>query len=326
MFAIARQSSASMARILMYHNFRLDDEKNSEAVSVTNAREQLQYLQRHFHVVPLLQIVDQLRSGKPLSKYSVALTIDDGRRNFYEHFFPLLKQFQVPATFFVVTSFIGHEDWIWTDKVLWLAEHSRHADELSPARIGPYFQELNRLAPTDRNEKISRLARHCGLSIPIAPPAQYAPCSWAELREMSDSGLVEIGSHTATHPILSSISDEQSGRELTDSRHQIQEKIGKEVQLFCFPNGQACDYRTSHFQLLKDAGYGAAVVTRFGMAGADSTIYELPRMGISGMTDMLTFSKYLDGVEYYQDRLCEYIRWLQRPSPKMGATHHVNAG
>ncbi|MGC2480342.1 MAG: hypothetical protein WA423_11030, partial [Candidatus Sulfotelmatobacter sp.] len=45
-FALARNMSAGMARILMYHNF--SSEANTDEVSVSAARTQLEYLQRHF--------------------------------------------------------------------------------------------------------------------------------------------------------------------------------------------------------------------------------------------------------------------------------------
>ena len=118
----------------MYHNFSGLGETDTDAVSVSAARTQLEYLRRYFHVVPLTRLVEQLRSGVPLENHTVALTIDDGRRNCYEFFFPLLKQFGMPATFFVVSSFIHRADWLWTDKVLWLSEQPFPNSELAPDR------------------------------------------------------------------------------------------------------------------------------------------------------------------------------------------------
>src|ERR1700676_1206082 len=101
-FAVARTMSPRMARFLIFHNFSGPGEANTEEVSMVAARAQLEYLRRYFHVVPLTQLVEQLRSGAPLQSRTVALTIDDGRRNCYEFFFPLLKEFGMPATVFVV--------------------------------------------------------------------------------------------------------------------------------------------------------------------------------------------------------------------------------
>jgi peptidoglycan/xylan/chitin deacetylase (PgdA/CDA1 family) len=142
-----------------------------------------------------------------------------------------------------------------------------------------------------------------GIQIPEKAPARYAPCSWSELREMADSGLVHIGSHTVTHPILSSVTDEESWRELTDSRTQIEEHVGRTVNMFCFPNGTPEDYRLAQVRQVKDAGYAGAVVTRFGLAANGSDPYQLPRMGIGRRFDPLLFAKCLDGADYYSVKL-----------------------
>jgi peptidoglycan/xylan/chitin deacetylase (PgdA/CDA1 family) len=307
-FALARAMSANGGRILAYHNFSDHGETLPNEVNISAARVQLEYLRRHFRVVPLSRMVEQLASGAPLEPYSVALTVDDGRRNVYDLFFPLLKEFKVPATFFVVSSFIRRDDWVWTDKVLWLSEQSRALGALAPDRIAGFFKTLNHMRPEARNAHIQSTAQRLRISIPNEPPPKYAPCSWNELREMADSGLVEIGSHTVTHPILASVTDAEVWQELTASRAQIEEGLGREVRSFCFPNGKPSDYRPHHMRLIKDAGYSCAMVTRFGMVYDGSDVYELPRMGVSAATDALSFYKYLDGVEYYQHKLRRSLR------------------
>jgi peptidoglycan/xylan/chitin deacetylase (PgdA/CDA1 family) len=302
-FALARATSAGMARILMYHNFCGPDETDSDAVDVPLLRDQFAYLRRHFRVVPLARVIEQLRSGGKVDAVTVALTIDDGRRNCYEFLFPLLKEFAMPATFFVVSSFIAREDWLWTDKVLWLSGQPTRSDELSSLNIEKLFGSLNRMRPEARDARIAAIAATMAVSIPKEAPPKYAPCSWSELRDMADSGLVEIGSHTVTHPILASITDEESRWELTVSRSQIEAGLGCRISSFCFPNGQPSDYRPSQVRQIIDAGYTSAVVARPGMVSHETSAYELPRLGVSGHGDVLSFAKDVDGVEYYQAKL-----------------------
>lgn len=302
-FALARAMSAGMARILMYHNFCGPGQTGTDAVSLAVVRSQLAYLRRHFRVVPLARVIEQLKSDERLDGLTVALTIDDGRRNCYEFLFPLLAEFAMPATFFVVSSFIAREDWVWTDKVLWLSDQPSCPDELSPGKIEKLFGILNQMRPAPRDACIAAIAASIGVSIPKEAPPKYAPCSWSELREMADSGLVEIGSHTLTHPILASITDEESWHELTVSRSQIEEGLGRQINSFCFPNGKPGDYRPSQVRQIMDAGYTSAVVARPGMVANGANPYELPRIGVSGHSDGVSFSKDLDGAEYYQAKL-----------------------
>ena len=303
LFALARNTSKRMARILMYHNFGRGDEANTDAVSVKAARNQLAYLRRHFQVVSLTHLVEQLKTGEPLDPHMVALTVDDGRRNFYDFCFPILQEFQIPATFFVVSSFIRREDWLWTDKIWWLAEQPQSVEELHPDRIEHFFEKMNRLRADARNGYIDSVAKRMGVPIPREAPSKYAPCSWSELREMADSGLVEIGSHSVHHPIFSTLTDEESRWELIASRDHLEAELARKVTCFCFPNGKPVDYFPRHLRQVKDAGYGSAVLTHFGMADRGADPFTLPRIGVGGQSDLLSFRKYVDGVEYYQGRL-----------------------
>ncbi len=303
LFSLARTATAGMARILMYHNFSASGSDEPGSLSVGGIRTQFEHLRRHYEVVSLQYLAEQACSRRKLQPRMVALTIDDGRRNCYEFLFPLLKEFQFPATFFVVTSFIEGQDWIWTDKVLWLSEQPGAPEELAQSYIEATFRSLNRMKPEERDGRIEAIAKNTGVQIPRLGPAKYAPCSWSELREMADCGLVDIGSHTATHPILSSVSDEESLKELTQSRALIEERIGKPVSCFCFPNGMPGDFRPSQVRQVEQAGYKCSVVAQFGMVKVGSDPYQLPRIGAGSKARSLEFSKYVDGLAYFQRKL-----------------------
>ena len=307
-FALARNLSANMARILTYHNFCGPEGDSFEAVGTALLRSQLEYLKRHYRVVPLAELIARLHLNRPIDDRTVVMTIDDGRRNCYEFLFPLLQEFEVPATFFVVSSFIRKEDWLWTDKVLWLSEQPSFPSTLDRDRLDVLFRELDCLRPEMRNARIGELAETMDLSLPKQAPPKYAACSWDELRTMTDSGLVEIGSHTVSHPILASISDEESWDEISKSRTQIEEGVGSRVVSFCFPNGKLRDYRQSQILQVKDAGYSCAVVTEPGMVSQGGDLFQLPRIGVSGRCDPLIFAKSIDGAEYYQERIQASVR------------------
>jgi len=300
-FSLTRALSAAKPRILVYHNFSATS-GGGNSVGVPELRYQLEYLRRHFQVVKLSELCRQLASGRPMRNVA-ALTVDDGRRNFYEFLYPLLKEFQLPATFFVVSSFISQRDWLWTDKVLWLSEQPNRAPELGPNKLPAFFARLNGMPPEARNACIDSFARGMGSSIPKHAPPPYAPCSWRELREMCDSGLVEIGAHTLTHPILSTLRDHESAHEIRASRAELEEQLGQSVTLFGIPNGTYKDYRPSQLKQIRDAGYAGAATALSGLVGADVDPYQLPRIGIAAWTNNVRFGARVDGVEHYRNRL-----------------------
>ena len=58
---------------------------------------------QNFTIVPLQQMVDLLRSGRPLPDRTAAITFDDGYASIYSTAFPLLKQRAWPFTVFINT-------------------------------------------------------------------------------------------------------------------------------------------------------------------------------------------------------------------------------
>jgi peptidoglycan/xylan/chitin deacetylase (PgdA/CDA1 family) len=91
---------------------------------------------------------------------------------------------------------------------------------------------------------------------------------------MSEAGL-EIGSHTATHPILPNVDREHVRRELTRSRQRIAAEIGRPVDLFCYPNG---NYNDEIVREVERAGYRCAVTVEDGLNDADSHPLRLKRI------------------------------------------------
>lgn len=82
-----------------------------------------------------------------------------------------------------------------------------------------------------------------------------------QIREMQNYG-VEFGSHTLTHPRLSKVSDAQLHREVTDSKHRIEELLGVEVTSFAYPFG---DIESRVCTAVAGAGYKLAFTVEPGL-------------------------------------------------------------
>src|SRR5262245_8528847 len=114
-FATFRLANRGKVLILMYHRFSNQDD--GEATSAQTLRDQLTYLTSHYRIVPLSCVAKLIISGETIPPGLAVITIDDGYRDVYEIAFPILREFQVPATLFVVTDFIEEKAWLWTDKL-----------------------------------------------------------------------------------------------------------------------------------------------------------------------------------------------------------------
>ncbi len=72
---------------------------------------------------------------------------------------------------------------------------------------------------------------------PISGTEHLPACTWKQLREMADSGLVTLGSHTVTHPSLTKVDRQDAAWELEASRQRIEDMIENPVEHFCYPRG-----------------------------------------------------------------------------------------
>ncbi len=88
--------------------------------------------------------------------------------------------------------------------------------------------------------------------------------SWEQIKEMQASGLVSFGSHSLSHRRLRSLSDEEIAREITESKHLLEEKLGCPVTAFCYPYGAGGFDKRVRPQVFK-AGYQFDFSTKKGI-------------------------------------------------------------
>jgi len=121
-FEPVRLANSGKALVLHYHRFSLEPKPAATLASVFEA--QLAYLTRHYEIVPLRVIAGCLARRAPLPRRALAITVDDGYRDFYEVAHPILQKFKASATIFIVADFVDRKCWIWTDKVRYLLRNA----------------------------------------------------------------------------------------------------------------------------------------------------------------------------------------------------------
>ncbi len=100
--------------------------------------------------------------------------------------------------------------------------------------------------------------------------------SAAQARELAGNGF-EIGSHTLTHPHLTNLNDEQLAQELVDSKHKLEDIVGREVTSFSYPYG---DYDSRVLNAAMAAGYRNAQGTKLGAVVPGTGLFEIPRVNV----------------------------------------------
>ncbi len=116
---------------------------------------------------------------------------------------------------------------------------------------------------------------------------------WKEIREMSDSGVVDIESHTKSHKWLTGLDDKALKDELEDSKNTLEERLGKKIDYICYPMG-GYDKRVK--AAARNAGYRAGFATKPKRLKNLYDIFEIKRVRISPTSDnMFVFYIKLTG-------------------------------
>jgi peptidoglycan/xylan/chitin deacetylase (PgdA/CDA1 family) len=284
------------AVVLMYHGFTdqpSDGVVNYQGNRLQQAtfRRQLSFLKDNCALVTLRQVAASLSGGPALPDYAVALTIDDGYESVYTLGFPALREARAPATLFVATQFVDERVPLWPDRL----EHAFAGAPGDPAVRRERLRSLQRrakdLLPAEREALIGPVETELGrrLTLDSSAPENYRPLTWAQAREMADSGLMEIGSHTHTHTIATLLGEEAAAAELALSKRIIEQNLAKPCDLFCYPNGDYDDFSPATARLLKAAGYRCGLTTVAGFVKPGDDPYAMLRFGTD---DRDSFDKF----------------------------------
>lgn len=117
---------------------------------------------------------------------------------------------------------------------------------------------------------------------------------WDELKEMSSSGLVTIGSHTRSHRWLPAMGTEALRHELRSSKEILEQGLGRSVDYLCYPIGAHDDRVMREARM---AGYTCAVATNPG-PGRPNDPFAIKRIRISRTSDNL-FVFWIETSGYY---------------------------
>ena len=97
------------------------------------------------------------------------------------------------------------------------------------------------------------------------------------LKEMRDSGLIEFGGHTLSHPRLSELSDSQMKEEIFKDKKETEKKLNIKLNSFAYPYG---DLDSRAKKLVNEVGYSYAVSTDSGSYCLSDDLLQIRRIGI----------------------------------------------
>ena len=266
--------------------------------------EQMRFLRDRFNVISLDEFASRIEGKTPFAPGSCLVTFDDGWKDNFQNAYPLLKEIGIPAVIFLTTDFVGTQELFWQGRVTELLyrlydaagsgsnvttrlmREFPHMDIESILRcergnlkdgISRYISLLKGKSKEEIEGITQRLADLTGKS-ESGRTTEEAFMDWDEIRVMAKN-RISFGSHGKSHAILTRLQKREIEKEALESKERIEEKLGKSVCAFSYPNG---DYSKQVLDIVRSAGYRAAFSTESGTHSAADNPYKIRRINIHG--------------------------------------------
>jgi peptidoglycan/xylan/chitin deacetylase (PgdA/CDA1 family) len=134
------------------------------------------------------------------------------------------------------------------------------------------------------------------------------PLDWREVKDLQACGI-EFGSHTLTHPMLTTVPLDVARREIGESKRRLEDRLGAEVRFFCYPRG---DLNGAVKAIVRDEGYRAAASTIPGLNDRRTDLLALRRTYIGRHDSPAEFAKKMEGAYDLLQRALTVWRRLAR--------------
>jgi protein-tyrosine-phosphatase/peptidoglycan/xylan/chitin deacetylase (PgdA/CDA1 family) len=246
-------------------------------------------------------------------KKSIVFTMDDGYRDQATIAAPIFREFDCPATIFLITGFLDHKMWPWDAKVRYIFSKTKKDelhlkinnqsfhfviknDDQSMEAMRTFRRQLKSQHADIILKALDELSSAAEIAIPEMPPREYSPMSWEQARQLERIGI-SFGAHTVNHFILSHLSEDRVKSELLGAWNRLNAELKNPSRLFAYPNGTVSDYGYKEIKQLQECGYDGAVTTTQGYLDIGNPVkyahqeFEIKRMPLPYNLN--------DSVQYY---------------------------
>jgi len=227
-------------KVLCFH--RVSDEKSPAypPMPVKVFERLINFLKNKYEIVGFDNIHEETIKPK------LIITFDDGYEDFYTNVFPILKKHNVKTVLSIIPSLVESGKCPWSqilNKCIESAFYNKNEFEITSLQIKvskltssniekkavKVFHELSKLETNKVEEIIDRLSA-------IYNPELTPMVSWAQIKELHSSGLVEIASHSMTHCILTQIENKEAlHEEILNSKTIIEDELSTKIKIFTPP-------------------------------------------------------------------------------------------
>jgi peptidoglycan/xylan/chitin deacetylase (PgdA/CDA1 family) len=248
------------------------------------------FLSHHYPVVRLAEAVERLAGPAPLREDAFVIAFDDGFEDNYDRLFPVMQRLRVPFTLFVTSESIGTTESPWFQEIINHCEFARlpaiqFAGKRFPlstpaeraAAVKGLWREVRHAPFSDIQTLLTAVREQAGADAGL-PSEDSRMLRWEQLREMAESGVVDIENHTARHPYLARENREDVKREVLDCERVIETNLGRKTRFFSYPSGKPeVDFTDETVAVVRGLGYRGAVTTELGVNHVGADLFRLKR-------------------------------------------------
>jgi peptidoglycan/xylan/chitin deacetylase (PgdA/CDA1 family) len=252
-------------------------------VDADEFRRQMQWVKRH--CLPI-EPADVGSDADPSDRRPrVAVTFDDGYRDYFEIAYPILRELGIPAANFISTHFIDTGDLFWWDVIDLACHMTRERRVTLPWSPGTKLDvpqnrdELRRLcktavksAPDSARERL--LTSICTM-LGVDPRREDLPrqvMTWDQIRRSMD--ITRYGGHTHTHVRVSRVDPVVLDAEIRRCHARLAAETGVRPTLFAYPIGDGSEAAR---RILPAAGFEIAFTMRPAYAERVADPFDVPR-------------------------------------------------
>ena len=274
------------------------------AVTPSELDAHLQFFTRHFRCLSLAKALDLWAEGVYVGPPLLAITFDDGQLDNYLNALPVLERHGVTASFYIPSQILEDPSPLWHDAMATsVARLTACLSDPSVAHGGAARWAVGELlAELQTGPKHVRLACHSTVEAALEGTKLWRPAQrkewilraqallsspgqpdWdgfmgvAQMRDLVARGH-EIGSHSHSHALLPQCTDDELLIEIAGSKLKLETVLDAPVTTFCYPNG-SIDMRS--VAGVREAGYRAAVTTRWGGNTRQQDLHQLQRFDMN---------------------------------------------
>ena len=228
---------------------------------------QMSWLKKNIQILSEEDLINVVNNKFKPSKRSVVITFDDGYIDNYTLAYPILRHYKIPAIFFIPSQTIDERCLSWWDCFAYfLKKTEKDKIVLFGERLYPkqqYEKSLSFILNLVYQNKVkdsdvyNSLCAACDVD-PISKDIQDRELmSWDQLKEVADNGI-DIGAHTHSHRILSSLNPKQQHTEIINSKKIIEQHIGRNIRSMSYPVGSYNHFTETTKKIVRKAGFDLA--------------------------------------------------------------------